>query len=651
MRFLSALFSSIFLLSLFVACESAGKKNVSHTKVIADSEFDNHSYSNIRKIRTKHLHLDLDVNFDKKKIYGVARHEMENFGADTAIFDIKGLEIQKITLGKTNEKETDFLIGQWDKDSVLGQPLLVKITPKTKYINIYYQTTEKTEAIDWLSPELTTGKVHPYMYTQGQAILTRSWIPLQDSPANRLTYSAKVSVPKDLMALMSAENPTEKNTDGVYEFEMKQAIPCYLIALAVGNLTYRKLGPSCGVYSEPELIYSCVNEFVDLPKMIDAAEQLYGKYQWEQYDLIVLPYSFPFGGMENPRLTFVNPTLLAGDRSLVSVIAHELAHSWSGNLVTNASWDDFWLNEGFTVYFENRIMESLYGKEIADMLALIEFQELQVDLKEIAASDHPEDTKLKLKLAGRNPDDGMTDIAYVKGAFFLKTIENTVGREKMDVFLKAYFKKYAFQTITTEKFVSYLNTQLLQPNKFTFNSNEWIYKEGIPENCIKIVSPRFEAVQQLADRFAAGEDIFKKEIKWLKIKGRKRKKKQIIQLTRDKYVAQEWQAFVRRLPATIDPELMRKLDAKLHFKTWGNAEVRSEWFTLGIRSGYLEIRPNMERFLLKVGRRKYLSPIYSELAKTPENLAWAKSVFEKAKGNYHFVSRSSIQKILNKGKI
>ncbi|MEY3200371.1 MAG: hypothetical protein RJA13_2329, partial [Bacteroidota bacterium] len=168
---------------------------------------------------------------------------------------------------------------------------------------------------------------------------------------------------------------------------------------------------------------------------------------------------------------------------------------------------------------------------------------------------------MKLKLAGRNPDDGMTDIAYVKGAFFLKTIENTVGREKMDVFLKAYFKKYAFQTITTEKFVSYLNTQLLQPNKFTFNSNEWIYKEGIPENCIKIVSPRFEAVQQLADRFAAGEDIFKKEIKWLKIKGRKRKKKQIIQLTRDKYVAQEWQAFVRRLPTTIDPELMRKLDA------------------------------------------------------------------------------------------
>jgi hypothetical protein len=316
--------------------------------------------------------------------------------------------------------------------------------------------------------------------------------------------------------------------------------------------------------------------------------------------------------------------------------------------VTNASWDDFWLNEGFTVYFENRIMESLYGKEIADMLALIEFQELQVDLKEIAASDHPEDTKLKLKLAGRNPDDGMTDIAYVKGAFFLKTIENTVGREKMDIFLKAYFKKYAFQTITTEKFVTFLNTQLLQPNKLSFNSNEWIYKEGIPNNCIKIVSPRFEAAQQLADRFAAGEDIFKKEIKWLKIKGKKRKKKQIIQLTRDKYIAQEWQAFVRRLPTTIDPELMRKLDANLHFKTWENAEVRTEWFTLGIRSGYLEIRPDMERFLLKVGRRKYLSPIYSELAKTPENLAWAKSVFEKAKGNYHFVSRSSIQRILYK---
>lgn len=646
MKFLQLLSFSCLAFLLFNSCETHEPKNISPTEVIADSVFDNHSYSNIRQVRTKHLHLDLDINFENKTVYGVARHEMENFGADTAIFDIKGLNIQKITLGKGKETETNFVIGQWDKDSILGQPLLVDITPDTKYINIYYQTTDKTEALDWLSPELTAGKKHPYMYSQGQSILTRSWIPLQDSPANRLTYSAKVKVPTDLMAVMSAENPTKKNEEGIYNFEMKQAIPCYLIAIAVGNLSYRKLGTNCGVYSEPELIRSCAYEFADLPKMIHTAEKLYGKYLWEQYDLIVLPYSFPYGGMENPRLTFVNPTILAGDRSLVSVVAHELAHSWSGNLVTNGSWDDFWLNEGFTVYFENRIMESLYGKEIADMLALIEFQELQDDLIEIAEGEHPEDTKLKLKLAGRNPDDGMTDIAYTKGAFFLKTLEKEIGREKFDAFLKSYFKKFAFKTITTELFVKYLNENLLKPNDFKFNTNEWIYQQGIPKNCLKIVSPRFEQVQLLADRFAAGEDIFKKEIKWIKIKGRKKKKKQIIQLTRDKYIAQEWQAFIRRLPKKIDPEYMRSLDKNLNFKNWGNTEIMTEWYILGINSGYDDIRPNMEKFLMKIGRRKYLAPIYTALAKDPENLKWAKSVFEKAKESYHYVSRSTVEEIL-----
>jgi aminopeptidase N len=573
---------------------------------------------------------------------------MINTGVDTAIFDIKGLEIQKVTLGKGTEKETDYMIGQWDKDSILGQPLLVNVARDTKFINIYYKTTEHTEAIDWLNPGLTAGKKHPFMYTQGQAILTRSWIPIQDSPVNRLTYSAKIKVPTELMAVMSAKNSAKRNESGVYEFEMNQPIPCYLIALAAGNLTYRKLGPTCGIYSEPELSSECVYEFEDLPKMISAAEKLYGKYRWEQYDIIMLPYSFPFGGMENPRLTFLNPTIIAGDRSLVSVVAHELAHSWSGNLVTNASWDDFWLNEGFTVYFENRIMESLYGKEIADMLALVEFQELQDEIKSISESEHPEDTKLKLKLSGRNPDDGMTDIAYVKGAFFLKTLEKKVGREKFDMFLKSYFNTHAFQTINSEKFISYLNKQLLKPNKLTFNTNEWIYKEGLPDNCIHIVSKRFEQIEQLADRFAAGEDIFKKQIKWIKIKGKRKKKKQIIQLTRDNYIAQEWQVFIRKLPKKINPSFMQKLDQNLHFNTWRNSEVATEWYVLAINSGYDAIRPNIKKFLTKVGRRKYLMPIYTALSKNKADLMWAKSVFDAAKDNYHFVSKSSIESLLYK---
>lgn len=587
---------------------------------------DSHTYSNINEINTTHLHLDMEVDFANKAIYGVARHTMNNSGVDTAVFDIYGLEILKVTTGE-EETKADFKIGT--HDDVHGAPLYVAINNDTKIVNIHYKTTDKSDALDWLAPELTAGGKEPYLYTQGQAILTRTWIPTQDSPKNRITYSATVKVPKQLLALMSADNPTEKNETGEYSFKMDQPIPCYLIALAVGDLAYESLGDNCGVYSEPSMVAECADEFVDLPKMISAAEELYGEYKWGQYDIIVLPYSFPFGGMENPKLTFANPTLIAGDRSLVSVIAHELAHSWSGNLVTNATWNDFWLNEGFTVYFENRIMESIYGKETADMLSLIEYQELVESNAEMLKGDHPEDTQLKLTLEGRNPDDGMTDIAYVKGAYFLKTLESVVGREKFDEFLNKYFAAHEFQTLTTEDFVKYLNSELLEPNNITFNTDEWIYENGLPNNCLQITSPRFEQVEKLADEFAAGKDITEG-------------------LTRDKYITQEWLAFLRKIPTNISPDAMRKLDEKLDFKGWGNSEIVCEWYVLGINAGYTDIRPDMKKFLVKVGRRKFLSPIYGALnsSKHAGDKEFAKEVFQEAKSNYHAVSRGSIQEML-----
>jgi len=628
LNYIYLLLASILVLSCDSFSSEAHKKAI---HIDSTSKISTHSFSNVDQIHTKHLSLELDVNFNNKTLYGIARHEMDNHGSDTAIFDIKALEIQKVTIGRGDERETDFIIGK--NDELLGQPLFVKIKKDTKFINIYYKTTEETEALDWLDPKLTAGRKFPFMYSQGEAILTRSWIPIQDVPSNRITYSADVKVPKDLLAVMSAKNPTNLNPEGKYHFEMKQPIPSYLIAIAVGNLRYVKLGKHSGVYSEPELSEKCRYEFVDMPKMIEAAEKIYGKYQWEQYDIILLPYSFPFGGMENPRLTFANPTLLAGDRSLVSVIAHELAHSWSGNLVTNAAWEDFWLNEGFTVYFENRIMEELYGKEVADMLAIIEFQELESEMNDISHSEHPEDTRLKLKLEKRNPDDGMTSIAYVKGAFFLKTLEQKVGRELFDKFLKSYFKKFSFKTITTEDFVNYLNSELLNPNNIEFNTKEWIYENGIPNNCVKLTSARFDIVNKLADRFAKGEDIFKT----------KRKKDKI---TRDKFNTQEWLTFIRRLPKKMDPAQLKKLDDNLNFKGWGNSEIMTEWYILGINSDYKGIRPEMKRFLYKVGRRKYIAPLYGALIKTPENLLWAKKVFLRANVSYHFVTFSTVYEML-----
>ncbi|MBM3418925.1 MAG: aminopeptidase, partial [Bacteroidetes bacterium] len=446
------LFKIGFLVILSACVQETKRKSA--TENLSDPFLDDHSYSNLNEIKTRHLHLELDVNFESKKIFGVARHRMLNLNnSDTAIFDIKGLEIQKVTTGEKNsENEVDFVIGKYDKDSILGQPLLVQIHPKDSIINIYYKTTENSEALDWLEPKLTSSKIHPFLYTQGQAILTRTWIPIQDSPSNRFTYTAEVKVPSQLRAVMSAKNSKVKSKNGIYKFSMPYSIPSYLIALAVGDLTYTSLSSNTGFFCEPQLTAKCKNEFVDLPKMLAAAEKLYGKYQWEQYDILILPFSFPFGGMENPMLTFVNPTIITGDRSLVSVIAHELAHSWSGNLVSNKTWNDFWINEGFTVYFEHRIMEELYGKEIADILALVEIFELDEEIIRIKNSKYPEDSKLLLNLNQRNPDEGMTDIAYVKGAWFLRSLEAQAGRKVFDKFLNTYFSSFAFSTISTGDF-------------------------------------------------------------------------------------------------------------------------------------------------------------------------------------------------------
>lgn len=645
------LYSFCFLV-LFSSCKNRKKSIALSVDSIAESNYKDHSYSNLDSINTTHLDLELDVDFNNQTIYGIARHTMNNKGTRSAIFDIKGLQIKKVTLGSIgNERETDFMIGKMDADSILGQPLIVSISKKTHQVNIYYQTTKASEALDWLDTAMTSSKTKPFLYTQGQAILTRTWIPVQDSPSNRFTYAAQVKVPNDLLALMSAKNPSKKNETGIYNFTMEKAIPSYLIALAVGDIAYHSFGGNTGVYAEKELIDACAEEFDALPKMMGAASKLYGKYQWGQYDVLVLPYSFPFGGMENPRLTFANPTLITGDKSLVSVIAHELAHSWSGNLVTNNSWDDFWLNEGFTVYFEERIMEEIYGKEVADILAEIEFFEMQQEMKEISSGDHPEDTKLHLKLKNRNPDDGMTQIAYVKGAFFLKTLEAKVGREKLDKFLNSYFESFKFKTVTSKQFESVLQERLLDPNKIKFNYKEWIYEEGLPKNCVKIVSTRLQNMTELAQNFSAGVPVFEPKIHFVyqKIKGKRKKKKVkvIEQIKRDDFIVQEWQVFIRNLDDKITVNQLNKADNAMHFSTWNNSEILTEWFVLNIQKGNAtKLRPEIKRFISKVGRRKYLMPIYKALSLKPADKRWAKEVFEGSKSNYHAVSKNSIEQVL-----
>jgi hypothetical protein len=360
--------------------------------------------------------------------------------------------------------------------------------------------------------------------------------------------------------------------------------------------------------------------------MIGAAEELYGPYAWGRYDVLVLPPSFPFGGMENPRVTFATPTILAGDRSLVSLIAHELAHSWSGNLVTNATWNDFWLNEGFTVYFESRIMEKLYGKEYADMLTFLAKGELEKTVTEMGA-DNP-DTRLYLDLAGRDPDEAVSDIAYEKGRFFLLNIEQAVGRERWDDFLRAYFKEHAFHSITTEEFLADLEKNLLRGDSKLRNTkirdNKWVYGTGLPEPFPVVVSGELEKATLLAKKFNESGQAE----------------------TPTGWTTHHWVHFLRELPDSLPPDRMKTLDDRFGFTASGNSEILCQWLELCIRSGYAPADPKLEEFLTSVGRRKFLKPLYAALAATPEGLKRARSIYAKARPGYHAVSTQTIDQML-----
>lgn len=626
----SSLFLIAFVLIVF-SCSDGAEKDLQEEEM---TYTDPHTYAEPDKAVIKHLDWSAKIDFEEKIISAKASLEIEtDLESESIILDINDLDIERVTLDD-EEVETTFTIGE--KDPHMGSPLKVNINPHTKKVNVYYRTTSHSEALQWLDPVQTADGNHPFLFTQSQAILARSWIPIQDSPGIRFTYEAKVEVPAELLALMSAENPTELSDSGEYNFRMEQPIPAYLMALSVGHLEFDTLGPRTGVYAEPSVIRAAAYEFGDLEKMLASAEEMYGPYLWDRYDIIVLPPSFPFGGMENPRLTFATPTILAGDRSLTSLVAHELAHSWSGNLVTNATWDDFWLNEGFTVYFEQRIMESLYGRSYSEMLAQLSLQDLQSTVDDMVANGNGRDTHLKLDLTGRNPDDGVSSIAYDKGYFFLRWLEEKTGRDAFDEFLSTYFEANQFKSMTTESFMEYLQDNLLEngDHGITMEAvNQWVYNEGLPATLPIPISNRFDRVDRVLGSWGNGEAIsslISPEV-----------------ISSGSWSTHEWLHFIRNLPERMSTQQMSELDRYLNFSNSGNSEVLAAWGIHVIRNDYSPGYRNLENFLITVGRRKFLEPLYKEMAKTPEGKARALRIYEQARPNYHSVSTNTLDKLLD----
>jgi len=608
----------LLLLLAFVACQ---KKNP--TKSVAFVK-DEHSFSKPNEAAAKHLDLDIAVDFDTQTLSGKATWLIENTSkGNEIIFDENTLNITKVTLG-TDEKPTSFHLGT--AVEFHGKPLYIAIDPTTTKVNIYYSTTKEAVALQWLKPEQTADKKKPFLFTQGESIWSRTWIPCQDSPGIRFTYTAKVTVPKDLMAVMSAVNPQQKNETGRYTFTQDKPIPSYLMALAVGDIGFKAIDHRTGVYAEHSLLEKAAWEFAELGNMVNAAEKLYGPYRWGRYDVLVLPPSFPYGGMENPNLTFLTPGVLAGDRSLTSLLAHELGHSWSGNLVTNATWDDIWLNEGFTTYVEHRIGEVIFGVKEAKMQDVLSRKSLSDDMMEYGKNNP--DTQLKGNTTGKNPDDAISNIPYEKGYAFLQTIENAVGRAKFDAFLTHYFKSHAFQSITTEDFIAYFNQNLIKGDKVLAEKiklNDWVYKSDLPENCMTPISEDFTAIDSIQNT-------------WRKtgIKGLSQK----IKSTNEK------QHFIDYLPADLTQKELAALDTEFNFTQGGNFVIKRQWFVICIKHQYKVAYPAIEQFMIATSRTGSLQTLYKEMIKTPEGKIWAKKIFEKAKSGYHLTTVQDMQSVL-----
>jgi len=603
---------------------------------VYDPAHDYFSYANIEQFVTRHLELDLTVDFEKEQLRGSAVLHMERLDplATEIILDSRGLDISSVsfTLADSPMVPAEFTVGE--EDPVLGSPITIALPTNVEItselsVRLEYATGPNASALQWLPPKLTAGGKQPFMFTQSQAIHARSWVPVQDTPAVRITYEAAIHTPSHLLAVMSANNNPLTPRSGEYRFEMPQPIPSYLLALAVGNIFFAPLGDQTGVYTEPEVLDASAFEFANTQDMLDTAAEMFGPYQWGRYDLLVLPPSFPYGGMENPRLSFITPSLLAGDHSLVAVIAHELAHSWSGNLVTNGTWRDGWLNEGMTNYLESRLMEVLYGQERVDEENVLGYKELLLNFERII----PERQALAPPFPSGDPDDFQGTIHYHKGQLLLHYLENGFGRETFDEFLANYFDDFAFQTITTERFLDYLDENLLQthPGKVSREQVEqWLYKPGLPADAPKPHSDSLDRAAALAVAWSQGEVQF------------------------DEIPIAEWSPqaavhFINSLPKNLSEEQLGELDAAYGFSDTRNAEIGRTWFIQVAERRYRPAYDKLEQHLNRYGRTRLVSPVYRALAENGADLELAQEMFANAKGSYHPITIAKINTVLPPG--
>lgn len=606
---------------------------------------DPHSWAQPDKVVTTHLDLDLAMDFARKQLRGEATLSLQwkDPKATELVLDTRDLGIASVrAIGKDgSSKRLQYHLAPPDKE--LGSKLVIEAPGQPHQVRIAYVTAPEASGLQWLTREQTADKKHPFMFSQSESIHARSWIPLQDSPAIRFTYEAHITAPKDIRVVMSAINDAKHKLDGDFRFEQPKPIPSYLMAIAAGDLAVRETGPRSAVYAEPGVVDKAAHEFEDTEKMIETAEKLYGPYRWGRYDILVLPPSFPYGGMENPDMTFATPTVLVGDKSLVSLIAHELAHSWSGNLVTAASWRDIWLNEGFTTYVQGRITEALYGKQQADEEVLLSARALQKTIGDMPKNSQ----KLAPDPHGVGADDNLSDVAYDKGSWFLRTLERRFGREIFDPWLKDYFDHFAFHSITTEEMLDYLKPSLIEkyPGKMSWEEvTEWVYGTGIPEDATLPDSPNFNLIDKQRTAFLAGK------LAASDIDTRFLDKATPEPLDTRSWNTQEWMYFLDGLPDKTPLDKIKALDAAFHLTGTPNAEIGMRWYKHAIAAGDRDVWPAAAAYMSRIGRMYLTTPVYKAFAGTPEGLAYAQKAYAKAKVGYHPMTQKAVERVFSKAR-
>jgi leukotriene-A4 hydrolase len=596
---------------------------------------DAHSFANIQDFRTTHLALDLRADFSKQVLDGYVDLHLERLNPEVTqlVLDTRDLRISRVELLANKTQSLKFVLSE--RNATYGSALTVTLPVSVNRafkVRIHYATSPKASGLQWLSPSQTAGKKQPFMYSQSQAVHARSWIPLQDTPQIRLTYEARIRTPKTLLAVMSADNDPSAERDGDYLFKMPQPIPSYLMALAIGDLAFKSIGARTGVYAEPSMLAASVHEFADVESMLVECEKLFGPYRWGRYDLLILPPSFMWGGMENPRLSFITPTVIAGDRSLVSIIAHELAHSWSGNLVTNANWDSVWLNEGFTTYLERRIVDALYGADRRAMEDMLGMQSLQQDIADLTQKGDGALTHLRMNLHGRDPDDAFGDVPYEKGRFFLGFLESRLGRDRLDAFLRGYFDHFAFQSVSTEQFLEYFDAQILRAPGANVTQAEvlaWIDGPGLPATASMPQSDAFDKVDAQRDAWLKGERTAK-------------------QLDTAGWNTQQWLRLLKTLPTDVSVAQLAELDAAFNFTAATNNVIAHSWLKNAIRAGYAPAYPRLETHLTTIGRRLLVKDLYEELMKTSDGAVRARAIYVKARPLYQVPLAEQLDELLGK---